>query len=1376
MISKKSLFILIFILLAGSSALLAQGALGPLMINPNPIDFGDVMLGVSSQIPVYISKENPYDTTPTGINSISVSGSPFFTEEHSFPLPSSFSTMETKTVFVNFNPTTAGPCSGTLTIVNPYMVTYNIPITGNCLAPIPEPILTINPDPVLYTIVEQTGRSIAATFTNTGSAPLSFTLNTSTLPTWLSFNSSEISGKHGSMRNISDTLAVGDSVTIPVNFHADTLTPGSYFYYVNITTNESTPYRMWSIYLTVEQMPIRADFTATPLNLHVGGSVQFYDTSVIDTTVVGSYINSRSWDFDDDGTWDSTLQNPTHRYLSTGLYTVMLHVTTNLGASDDEYKNNYINVTNNPPVAADSMDAVSMDEDTTWGPASLYGLFSDPDGDPMTFLGQSASHVNVNVTGTSYSILIKSQWSGTETVYITATDFYGASTQHAITVTVNPVNDPPTVSVPSDIYFINDSHLSVNFGDYVDDIDNPDSEISMTINHIIAGENDVSVVYTASTPGALTAVFTNSVANWSGFNEFEICFDDNSGLAICTHVNLHSLDHFTTSFTFNDSLNLAGQTVQFTDTTLGNPDWFQWDFNNDGTPDSFEQNPAHQFLVAGDYTIRYTMGNTEAAEQGTAVTPTPFHVVGTALVGDLPPNLPIGGSPYNVVDSLFIPAGGTSIDPGVVLNFLGNDPIVLSGNLSADGAYFQAPPGSNYWGGFVFGEGSQGSNFDGCHFLDALIPLDLNGFSPTLTDLEIAVSDTTQFFDEPGVIMNGSSGILNNIRLRNYRRGILINNSNRTTTTPTLTNIRVRNSTETTRDPITNTGLTVEGDVNVTMTDVEVINCSTGIHITNLDRATTTPTLTNIRVRNSTETSRTGNYGIDLLGDINATISDAVLEDCGIGIRYDKGGGIVPRTGSTPTLTNIRVRNSSETQRSASIGIQLIDLTRVTVTNDSIGNCTKAIEVINNARVESTPTLTNIRIRNSNETQRFDNIGIHLHPGVTGKISGCDIRGAFVGIQLEDGARPDLQQNLIKNCGTGIRAFSSVEAVPISRQVFSVENTFMQANPLWTFRAIDLNDAGPWLVNNNTIFGYPKLLRATNATVNFSSNIGWGWNGIDTPLEPVSSTIDANYNDVWWAQGVPIAGTGNILADPVFVNPALDDFRITYDSPCIDAGSPQLPHDPDGTITDIGAITYLHRASMVGDHRFVITGSTVNFTNTSIGHGPSPETHVYWDLGNDGSIESINRDWSYTFNTPGLYDIRLKMQTGSLIDEVIIQRAVVVQNLQLMPPVIHEPVLEGRNIHVNWEPVLQTMGHEPVDVSFYLVFHGDTPNGEFHYLGFTAAPITTYLHRLGADLERQFYFVIGFAGTRNELQNYIETHGTINSRGQVIETIKERQR
>jgi len=48
----------------------------------------------------------------------------------------------------------------------------------------------------------------------------------------------------------------------------------------------------------------------------------------------------------------------------------------------------------------------------------------------------------------------------------------------------------------------------------------------------------------------------------------------------------------------------------------------------------------------------------------------------------------------------------------------------------------------------------------------------------------------------------------------------------------------------------------------------------------------------------------------------------------------------------------------------------------------------------------------------------------------------------------------------------------------------------------------------------------------------------------------------------------------NIFMDPMFIDPDINDFHLLANSPCIDAGNPESPYDPDGTVADIGCFYY----------------------------------------------------------------------------------------------------------------------------------------------------------------------------------------------------------
>lgn len=57
-----------------------------------------------------------------------------------------------------------------------------------------------------------------------------------------------------------------------------------------------------------------------------------------------------------------------------------------------------------------------------------------------------------------------------------------------------------------------------------------------------------------------------------------------------------------------------------------------------------------------------------------------------------------------------------------------------------------------------------------------------------------------------------------------------------------------------------------------------------------------------------------------------------------------------------------------------------------------------------------------------------------------------------------------------------------------------------------------------------------------------------------------------------------IPGTGNLFGDPDLVHPTSGNFELATNSPCIDAGDPFSPADPDGSPADMGAY-YTHTGS-----------------------------------------------------------------------------------------------------------------------------------------------------------------------------------------------------
>ena len=93
---------------------------------------------------------------------------------------------------------------------------------------------------------------------------------------------------------------------------------------------------------TIKNQPLSADFLGIPVIGPVSLTVSFTDLSVGNPT-------SWAWDFQNNGSIDSTLQNPSFVYDTPGTYSVKLTVTTST-TSSTIIKSNYITVINPPAI------------------------------------------------------------------------------------------------------------------------------------------------------------------------------------------------------------------------------------------------------------------------------------------------------------------------------------------------------------------------------------------------------------------------------------------------------------------------------------------------------------------------------------------------------------------------------------------------------------------------------------------------------------------------------------------------------------------------------------------------------------------------------------------------------------------------------------------------------------------------------------------------------------------------------------------------------------------------------------------------------------------------------------------------------------------
>lgn len=148
----------------------------------------------------------------------------------------------------------------------------------------------------------------------------------------------------------------------------------------------------------------------------------------------------------------------------------------------------------------------------------------------------------------------------------------------------------------------------------------------------------------------------------------------------------------------------------------------------------------------------------------------------------------------------------------------------------------------------------------------------------------------------------------------------------------------------------------------------------------------------------------------------------------------------------------------------------------------------------------------------------------------------------------------------------------------------TIERNLIYANSCTYVSGIKVDYGQNHLIRNNTVVGNTAsspigaVLFYETDGIDIRNNIiafndEWGVYNWGASFD---YTVD--YNDIYGnasgdIYGVPV-GPGNIFLDPQFIDANGHDYNLSAGSPCIDAGDPDSPLDPDGSTSDIGALYY----------------------------------------------------------------------------------------------------------------------------------------------------------------------------------------------------------
>ena len=219
-----------------------------------------------------------------------------------------------------------------------------------------------------------------------------------------------------------------------------------------------------------------------------------------------------------------------------------------------------------------------------------------------------------------------------------------------------------------------------------------------------------------------------------------------------------------------------------------------------------------------------------------------------------------------------------------------------------------------------------------------------------------------------------------------------------------------------------------------------------------------------------------------------------------------------------------------------------------------------------------------------------------------------------------------LSNNAAGRGGGGIHCDSSFPMI--------IHNTF-SGNSAGLGGGIYCYESSPVIIHNtfsgNRASGGGGICCRRDSSPTVRNTILWE----DTPGEidlDDSSTITITCSGIQGGTGRSWFGTGCIDADPLFVNPARGDYHLQPGSPCIDAGDPNSPQDPDGTRADMGAL-YFDQSTTITviaiDAEGMIPGRlervqseipTVYRLSQNYPNPFNPETTVSYDIAKTGTV------------------------------------------------------------------------------------------------------------------------------------------------------------
>ena len=412
---------------------------------------------------------------------------------------------------------------------------------------------------------------------------------------------------------------------------------------------------------------------------------------------------------------------------------------------------------------------------------------------------------------------------------------------------------------------------------------------------------------------------------------------------------------------------------------------------------------------------------------------------------------------------------------------------------------------------------------------------------------------------------------------------------------------------------------------------------SGGIHCDN----NSSPSLKNITI--------TGNFAYNRGGGIGCySNSSPILKNVAItgNTASADGGGICCYSYSSPSLINVTITGNTASADGGGIYCLYYSspiLENVTITDNFASGSGGGIYCWN----YSSPILENVTITDNSASGGGG--GIYCWNYSSPILENVTITGnSKSGIYCYNYSSPSLENVTITNnytnyTGGGIYCWNY--SLPSLENVTITNNSAWQGGGIYCGVGSSTSLVNCIVSENTGNYGIYVYSGSTSITFSdfYNNENGNFYNCC--PGVGVNVTTNANGDscDVYY----------NIQMNPCFVDTANCDYHLTENSPCIDAGDPNSPLDPDSTIADMGAhyfdqLPYFPNADFSADITTGISPLIVDLTDLStMGLMGYPIIEWFWDFDNDGMIDSYEQNPQWTYTEAGLYTVTLTVGDGS---------------------------------------------------------------------------------------------------------------------------------